>query len=554
MDNDLDGMDDALEQKLLDYFTPTIIKFDNESCDGPALDGSGDSNIVVCHIYPIPQQYARSNSFDSIFTHPSAIVGAGQLVPGLIWYKPIVKINCAILYGKDCGALGHTADVEGYNYSLRYIGPDTAAGWMYDTIMQNWIGATIQTISHEGTPCQQIETKPYKSFLSPNGVDTVLVSPDKHGNYLTVGGCGASFICNPGCGGVPSVKAVKPVNIGEPTASLIPDLGTVYTAYQGNDPWSTVKFLNAQGGNAGAIRDKMILNLSSNFITGETLTQAQICPIYNQCWGPAGSAYMDYRCSGTTYPFYGQQLTTGGTYTTTLTSSYGCDSTITITLVDLPAYSSSTNATICNGDAYTFGAQTLTIPGTYTDTLTGTTGCDSVAELILTVSTLPAITWGNAVDTILINAAPLPLTGGTPPGGLYSGPGVYGNTFYPDSAGLGAHTITYIYTDSIGCSDSVTHNISVLDLPNGITGLDNQKHITLYPNPANNILTLNSPLFSTTKFRLSVYNTLGEEMHCNYLLKNEQALVNTSILPNGAYYVVMQADNNKYVQKFVVAH
>ena len=66
VDNDADGMDDALEQQLLNYFMPTVIQFDDESCPGPALNGTGDSNLIVCHIYPLPQQYTFSNSLDSV--------------------------------------------------------------------------------------------------------------------------------------------------------------------------------------------------------------------------------------------------------------------------------------------------------------------------------------------------------------------------------------------------------------------------------------------------------------------------------------------------------
>ena len=35
IDNDRDGMDDRLEQKLLNYFMPVIIQYDNENCPGP---------------------------------------------------------------------------------------------------------------------------------------------------------------------------------------------------------------------------------------------------------------------------------------------------------------------------------------------------------------------------------------------------------------------------------------------------------------------------------------------------------------------------------------
>lgn len=56
-----------------------------------------------------------------------------------------------------------------------------------------------------------------------------------------------------------------------------------------------------------------------------------------------------------------------------------------------------------------------------------------------------------------LNEPAYTLTGGNPPGGSYSGPGIDNGTFSPAQAGAGIHTITYTYADGYGCisSDSV---------------------------------------------------------------------------------------------------
>src|SRR5690606_29073758 len=54
---------------------------------------------------------------------------------------------------------------------------------------------------------------------------------------------------------------------------------------------------------------------------------------------------------------------------------------------------------------------------------------------------------------------------GNPAGGIFSGPGVTGNSFDPATAGEGTHTITYNYTDANGCSASATTTITVNPLP-----------------------------------------------------------------------------------------
>ncbi|MCW5920775.1 MAG: HYR domain-containing protein [Saprospiraceae bacterium] len=73
--------------------------------------------------------------------------------------------------------------------------------------------------------------------------------------------------------------------------------------------------------------------------------------------------------------------------------------------------------------------------------------------------------------TVCIDEASFGLTGGTPSGGTYTGPGVSANTFDPAAAGPGTHAITYSYTDAMGCSNSCTFDITVEDgLPTADAG------------------------------------------------------------------------------------
>ncbi|MFM8976937.1 MAG: cohesin domain-containing protein, partial [Bacteroidota bacterium] len=102
---------------------------------------------------------------------------------------------------------------------------------------------------------------------------------------------------------------------------------------------------------------------------------------------PNSSSSMDASiCDGQSYTFGSQTLTTGGTYTNTVTTANGCDSMVTLNLTVLPNSSSSMDASICDGQSYTFGSQTLTTGGTYTNTVTAANGCDSVITLTLQVN------------------------------------------------------------------------------------------------------------------------------------------------------------------------
>ena len=98
---------------------------------------------------------------------------------------------------------------------------------------------------------------------------------------------------------------------------------------------------------------------------------------------------------------------------------------------------------------------------TYTD---GTTNCTNSDMFSIEVKALTDVTVP-ADMTICIDEPIFDLTGATPVGGTYSGPGVYGNRFFPYEANVGAHTIKYSYSNEFGCENSNTFTITVVPLP-----------------------------------------------------------------------------------------
>jgi len=91
-------------------------------------------------------------------------------------------------------------------------------------------------------------------------------------------------------------------------------------------------------------------------------------------------------CQGSSYTFNGSTYNVAGTYSKTLINAAGCDSIATLNLtVNVPT-SSSTNASICQGGSYTFNGSTYNVDGTYSKTLINAAGCDSIANLNLTVN------------------------------------------------------------------------------------------------------------------------------------------------------------------------
>ncbi|MBQ0111773.1 MAG: fibronectin type III domain-containing protein, partial [Bacteroidales bacterium] len=138
--------------------------------------------------------------------------------------------------------------------------------------------------------------------------------------------------------------------------------------------------------NPSATYQVMFLGLGRNaygtFVDNITVFEGEA----QQPCTPTSSTISASICAGETYTFNGQTLTTAGTYTATLVNAAGCDSTVTLTLTVNAASASSIEATICAGETYTFNGQPLTAAGTYTATLQNVNGCDSVVTLTLTVN------------------------------------------------------------------------------------------------------------------------------------------------------------------------
>lgn len=113
-----------------------------------------------------------------------------------------------------------------------------------------------------------------------------------------------------------------------------------------------------------------------------------------------------------------------------------------------------------------------------------------------------------------------------PPGGVFSGPGVAANYFYPLNAGVGIHSISYLYTDPDGCGTLYdTVSVKVLNIP-------------AFPGAANN-----GPLCEGTILNLGSTDSLATHIWAgpNGFTSTSQFPVfnNVSDLNNGNYTVTI---------------
>ena len=109
-------------------------------------------------------------------------------------------------------------------------------------------------------------------------------------------------------------------------------------------------------------------------------------------------------CRGDSLLFDNEWIKNSGVYTKPLTSIYGCDSIVTWNVTMLRTFTSSYSMEICQGETIKFGNQTISQVGVYVDTLTAINGCDSIVTLNLVNVIQPVYA---PVDTInMCNGAP----------------------------------------------------------------------------------------------------------------------------------------------------
>lgn len=252
--------------------------------------------------------------------------------------------------------------------------------------------------------------------------------------------------------------------------------------------------------------------------------------------------------------------TTTTTYTVTGTSSQGCTATASVTvLVDpkpivslnlpqnqicldanpitlnggSPVGGSYYGSGIFGGMFYpsTVGVGTYTISYEYTNSY----GCETTATALLTVNPLPTVIFNsiypNPVNT---NTSAFQLNTGIPLGGIYSGPGVVNGWFYPSVAGVGIHTITYTYIDSMSCVNTAMQTLTVSSGSLGIEDEESSQPIRIYPNPAIDILNVEMEEIPDL---VEIFDMTGNVLYKEKVNSSEFGL-DVSSFPKGIYLLM----------------
>jgi PKD repeat protein len=222
-----------------------------------------------------------------------------------------------------------------------------------------------------------------------------------------------------------------------------------------------------------------------------------------------------------------------GIYTDVLTNAAGCDSTVSTTVTMLSPTNSTQVLEVCEGTDVIVGTSTYTTTGVYTDVITNAAGCDSTIITDLTVNAGPVVAISpTQIETMCFenNLGTITLIG-SPVGGTFSGPGVTGNIYDINVAGVGTHTITYSFTDGNGC----TSTIEIISIVLGCAGVTEEglEGVSLFPNPTNGQFTVSGLEIGTA---YEIYDNSGK-LVASGIVQSTEERVELLNVETGIYYL-----------------
>ena len=302
---------------------------------------------------------------------------------------------------------------------------------------------------------------------------------------------------------------------------------------------------------------------------------------YTYTWCPA----TGLPSTNTPNPFASPYNTT--TYTVTVTDSLGATATdfVVINISPLPVADAGSGVTICAGDSvvlnasggmyYTWSSSStlsnlniqnpMAFPSTtttYTVTVTDVYGCLATDNVIVTTS--PVAAFIMYPDTVVQHhyyvtnnaSGVLPLTF------LWNwGDGTYDTIAYPTHTynAAGFYTFCLSVTDGLGCSNTYCDSSYLQKSPNSIISIEvisqlttyidfNElsKVIKIYPNPATNNISIESP----QKAEIEILSIQGQTILQNQIQQGKTE-IDISGLAKGVYILKLSSNDKTEVKRIV---
>lgn len=340
-------------------------------------DGSGSpGNPLFNTVYYVSSMADDPNAFGDFACQTSTVDNTVQMV----YLEPIVPVSsydntlCEVTFTASGGLSGFYG--TNFNYTIQDGGMNIVETGTFipgNNVVYQVAAAEIYTITVDDGACPYSFTVDATACGNPCIVNPIIVFVDtaicngqsiflEGANQTTAGVYTDVFVASNGCDSTiyTTLTILDPVTISNAVTIC---QGTSYTV--GTNTYSVsgqyVDVFTAANGCDSIVTTNLFVENEINTTITETI------------------------CTGTSYTFDGNDLTASGVYVDSLIANGGCDSIVTLYLTVNPLITTSTSATICLGNSFTFGTQTLSTSGTYQEMFAANGGCDSLVTLHLFV-------------------------------------------------------------------------------------------------------------------------------------------------------------------------
>lgn len=266
-----------------------------------------------------------------------------------------------------------------------------------------------------------------------------------------------------------------------------------------------------------------------------------------------------------------QSITVGasGNYSVTVANGLGCTAMslpINVTVNSnptTPIITAGSPTTFCQGDSVALTSSSantylwsnsstvqsiaVNTSGNYSVIVSNSAGCTAVSNVQnILANPNPVVTASIANDTFCLSSPAGNLIG-SPSGGIWSGQGVVGNTFDPDSAGAGLWNIIYTYSDANNCSSTDTLLLYV-DLCTGVSESPGNMSVFVYPNPIFGEITVLTENLIADEILIS--DALGKII-LSIKPKESNNRFNLSELASGVYFLHVKSGDSIHHRKII---
>lgn len=227
-------------------------------------------------------------------------------------------------------------------------------------------------------------------------------------------------------------------------------------------------------------------------------------------------------CTGDSIYLQGAYRFNPGTFTDVLVSSFGCDSVVVTQLFVNQPSSSTQSIFICSGDSVFLGGAYQTLANTYVDVIPNFNNCDSTITTTLNL-------WPSYIDTLtaVIN----------------QGDSIFLAGNYQFTSGYYTDTLS----TTIGCDSILVTSLSVLIGTNNLSNFEND--LLVYPNPFDQQI-----LFKSTNNKaLSIFvvDASGKRIFVKEEFNDNEFKLNTENWPPGVYMMAIQSGQNLGLKKII---